>query len=119
MIRLLSPRGNVLEPARRQVPTASAAPPSLREAIARSVPLLQRAGPSFVAKAPEGCVSCHNQSLPAMVIALAEQRGFEVDPVALRAQVKATQMKCDRCGIAFSRGLECRILSIRVTSFRA
>src|SRR5262249_21781141 len=72
VIRLLAP--SLPE---RNVPGSSlpafstTSPPSPRDAVARSLPLLQRAGPSFVANAPEGCVSCHHQSLPAMAIALA------------------------------------------------
>jgi ankyrin repeat protein len=91
VIRLLSSSANAANRAGPPVPAPSTVPrPSLRVALARSVPLLQRAGPSFLAKAPDGCVSCHNQSLPAMAIALAEQRGFDVDAAVVRAQARAT-----------------------------
>ncbi|MBM3785187.1 MAG: hypothetical protein FJW30_12555 [Acidobacteria bacterium] len=63
-----------------------AAPPALpapvesntvKDAIARAIPLLQRAAPPI----PEqrGCVSCHNNLQLRQVLALARPRGFAID----------------------------------------
>jgi ankyrin repeat protein len=59
---------------------------SVRAALARSIPLLQRADVSFLQKA--GCVSCHNNTLTAMTVATARQRGFQVDDQIARKQLK-------------------------------
>jgi ankyrin repeat protein len=60
---------------------------TIASAIQRSIPLLQRSDADFVPKAR--CVSCHNNSLPAMAIAAARQRGFAVDERIASQQVKA------------------------------
>lgn len=51
-----------------------------RAAVARSIPLLQRAGIAFYEKG--GCVSCHHNLLTAMTVATARSRGFSVDETA-------------------------------------
>ncbi|MDE3195720.1 MAG: ankyrin repeat domain-containing protein, partial [Acidobacteriota bacterium] len=58
---------------------------SVRAAIERSLPLLQRADAGFTAKS--GCISCHNDSLAAMTVALARSHGFAVDEPSSRRQV--------------------------------
>jgi hypothetical protein len=50
---------------------------SAGEAIRRSVALLQRIGEPV--RRLETCTTCHNHSLPAMTVAMARSRGFEVD----------------------------------------
>jgi len=60
---------------------------SVRSAVEGSLPLLQRADANFVPKA--ACVSCHNNSLAAMAVAAARQRGFAVDGKSEAQQVKA------------------------------
>jgi hypothetical protein len=59
---------------------------SIRDAIARSVPIVQRSDSSFSAKA--GCVSCHNNSLQAMAISASRKAGFRVDETTAAQQVK-------------------------------
>jgi ankyrin repeat protein len=56
------------------------------EAIARSVPLLQKSDSIFLKKS--GCVSCHNNTLTAMAIASVRKRGFPVDEQIAANQVK-------------------------------
>jgi ankyrin repeat protein len=51
--------------------------PSPRAAVTRSLPLLQRTDEAFLRKS--GCVSCHNNSLTALTVATARQRGLAVD----------------------------------------
>ncbi len=60
---------------------------SVREAVNRSVTLSQRADVSFVRKS--GCVSCHSESLTAMMVAAAREQGISVDENTARAQRKA------------------------------
>ncbi|MBK5291893.1 MAG: ankyrin repeat domain-containing protein [Acidobacteriia bacterium] len=60
----------------------------LRSAVEKSVALLQSSGVEFVKKS--GCISCHHQSLPAMAVTLARERGFAVNEQIARQQVKAT-----------------------------
>ena len=60
---------------------------SVRTAIQRSLPLIQKGDAGFTAKS--GCISCHNNSLVAMAVGLARARGFSVDESLSRQQVKA------------------------------
>lgn len=91
VMRLLGFRVGALSSPSRATPTGSSDPPSSpREAVLRSLVLIQTLGPAFVAKAPDGCVSCHHQSLPSMAMAAARERGLEVDQEILRQQAKAT-----------------------------
>jgi ankyrin repeat protein len=67
--------------------TPAAAPAgSARDAIARSLPVLQKGDAGFTAKA--GCVSCHNDSLTAMALGAARAHGFPVDETIAKQQVK-------------------------------
>jgi ankyrin repeat protein len=59
---------------------------SLRAAIERSIPLLQRSDATFLRKA--GCVSCHNNTLAAVAVSAARQHGIRVDDQMARTQVK-------------------------------
>jgi len=70
-----------------------AAPPepeatNLRAAIQKSIDLLQKSGPIFVKNG--ACTSCHHQSLPAMAISVARQKGFRIDESVAREQVRAS-----------------------------
>jgi hypothetical protein len=71
--------------------TAAAASPlvraaSIRSAVAASLPLLQVSAATFQEKVGETCYSCHHQSLPAMAVGLARDRGFQVDQQQARKQ---------------------------------
>ncbi|HKA87126.1 MAG TPA: ankyrin repeat domain-containing protein [Haliangiales bacterium] len=61
---------------------------TVKRAVARAIPLLERAGPAFRAKS--GCPSCHNGSLPAMALARAAGAGFAVDDAARRYEARVT-----------------------------
>ena len=63
-------------------------PAVVRQAVEKSVKLLQAAGPPFFDKS--GCISCHNQSLPAMAVGLARERGLTVNEPIARQTLKAT-----------------------------
>lgn len=60
----------------------------LRAAVQKSVDLLQKCGPIFVKNG--ACTSCHHQSLPAMAIAVARQRGFRINELIVRDQLQAS-----------------------------
>jgi ankyrin repeat protein len=71
----------------RKVVQASVQPKpatSVRAAVERSLPLLQRADVMFIRKS--GCVSCHNNSLTAMTVAAAREAGIPVDEKIARSQ---------------------------------
>src|SRR5206468_3335948 len=61
---------------------------SVRAALERSIPLLQRSDVTFIKKA--GCVSCHNNSLTAMSVSAMRKSGIRVDEEIARAQLEAT-----------------------------
>ncbi|MBI3696179.1 MAG: hypothetical protein HY238_15245 [Acidobacteria bacterium] len=63
-------------------------PAAVRQAVEKSLKLLQAAGPPFFDKS--GCISCHNQSLPAMAVGLARERGLSVNEPVARQTLKAT-----------------------------
>jgi hypothetical protein len=68
--------------------TTAAVPDAARTAVEKALPLLQRVGPPFWEGS--GCISCHHQSLPAMAVSIARERGFTVDEVAAKAAVRLT-----------------------------
>jgi hypothetical protein len=59
---------------------------TIRKAVQDSLPLVQRADVTFTKNA--GCTSCHNNSLAAMTVGLAQKRGFRIDEPTAAAQVK-------------------------------
>jgi ankyrin repeat protein len=67
------------------VPTPKPAS-SVRVALERSIPLLQRTDAMFMQKA--NCVSCHHNNLTALTISTARKNGFSVD-----AQIAGDQRK--------------------------
>ena len=69
------------DPAR---PGAADPVPDVRTAVERSLALLQRSDEAFFTQT--GCKSCHNQSLPAMALGLASERGVPFDREAARRQ---------------------------------
>ncbi|MBL8295673.1 MAG: ankyrin repeat domain-containing protein [Bryobacterales bacterium] len=58
---------------------------SIRVAVERAIPLLQRSDAVFLERA--GCVSCHNNSLTAMTVAEARSRGFRVNEEIASSQL--------------------------------
>jgi squalene cyclase len=50
---------------------------TIRAAVEKALPSLQKAGPVFAKKT--GCVSCHHQSLPLQATAMASQRDYNYD----------------------------------------
>jgi hypothetical protein len=62
-------------------PSRAASP---RDAVQRSLPLLQKSAATFWKKS--GCVSCHNNTLTAETLAAARARRFAVDEIAAGSQ---------------------------------
>jgi len=59
-------------------------PAAVRKAIEKSLPLLESIRAPFIEKT--GCVSCHNNSLPAMAAGLARERGFKLNEQTAREE---------------------------------
>jgi len=60
-------------------------------AIARALPLLQRTSDGFLLSGvvrQQQCVSCHQQTLPAVTYALARERGHPLDDLSIARQVQ-------------------------------
>jgi ankyrin repeat protein len=84
LTRLGSQEGN-----RSAYPTPAAVPrpaPSVRAAVERSLPILQRSDVLFIQKT--GCVSCHNNTFTAMAVAAARANHIAVDEQTAAAQRK-------------------------------
>jgi ankyrin repeat protein len=67
-------------------PKNDAAIRSVRSAVQDSLPLLQRADSFFAKNA--GCFSCHNNSMEAMAVGLARNRGLRIDEKTASEQVR-------------------------------
>ena len=79
-------RGNT--PAARILEQAGASRDlQIRQAVQKSLALLQQSSPQFVRVS--GCVSCHNQVLPSMAMAMARGRGIAFNESAAARDVEA------------------------------
>jgi ankyrin repeat protein len=68
------------------MPSAKPAPAaSVRAALERTLPLVQRNDETFLKKA--GCVSCHNNTLTAVTVATARKKGLPVNDQIARQQL--------------------------------
>jgi hypothetical protein len=61
------------------------------KAVEAALPLLQQTSETFFAKSGQGCVSCHHQSLTALTLQVARERGFPVDKKKAKQQAETTQ----------------------------
>lgn len=57
-----------------------------REAVQRSIPLLQNTGVIFAKKS--GCISCHNNTFTAVTVSTARQKHIPVNEIIVRDQLK-------------------------------
>ncbi len=63
---------------------------ALRDSVQRAIDLLQRSSDGFLANGfvkQSGCVSCHQQTLPAVAFGRAQERGFRLDEASLARQL--------------------------------
>jgi ankyrin repeat protein len=65
--------------------------PTPREAVEKSLPMLQRAGASFLKEG--GCISCHAQNLTAMAVSLARTNKLAVDDALAAMQSKTVRLQ--------------------------
>ena len=71
--------------AREEWPKPTGGAPDARTAVKKVLPLLEMSGEAvFKARA---CVSCHNNSLPAMTVALARKKGFSVNEAQAKKEL--------------------------------
>jgi N-acyl-D-amino-acid deacylase len=63
-------------------------PVAVDAAIQRSLALVQRSAVTYTQK--RECFSCHHQTLPAVTLSLARQRGYDVDAEQMAAQANFT-----------------------------
>jgi ankyrin repeat protein len=85
-------------------PDAKADPRVIRAAIEKALALVQKSQPQFVKVS--GCVSCHNQSLPAMAVSVARARGFHVDDAMADQQKRVTLGMLKPMREAFAQNIE-------------
>jgi ankyrin repeat protein len=72
--------------AAEKIPVTAAPAKTAREAVARALPILQGTAPAIWKT--RGCVSCHSNSVPDMVTALAKKQGLAVDEAAAKRERK-------------------------------
>ena len=56
-----------------------------RDAVKKSLPLLQSAAAAWPERSGGGCFSCHNNTLPTMAVSLAREQGYSVNQPQERA----------------------------------
>jgi ankyrin repeat protein len=59
-----------------------------QDAVGVALAVLQKSGPAFLANSTEACISCHHQSLPAMAVGLARDRGLSYDRGLARQELE-------------------------------
>lgn len=107
LVAFLRSRGAKEPPASRNKQVPSNAVPSdaaareqrLRAGVQRALTLLQGSSDAFLDNGfvrQVGCVSCHHQTLPAVAVAEAQKRGFQVDETSLARQLSAQQASWSR-----------------------
>jgi hypothetical protein len=66
----------------------------VRDSVQRALDILQRSSDGFLDNGfvkRTGCVSCHQQTLPAVAFARARERGFQLDEASLARQLMVQQ----------------------------
>ncbi|MBS0210954.1 MAG: hypothetical protein JSS27_18575 [Planctomycetes bacterium] len=84
---------SILRAADNTPPTANDTGPTdtaIRAAVAKSIPLLERAARSSLEQRGKQCFTCHHEGLVVMALAPAEARGFAVDKKLWQEQVDHT-----------------------------
>lgn len=83
-MRLLLPMAVALLAA-DTVPAADPTPDAVRKAVTKALPRLWEGMEGHTAA--RGCFTCHNHAVPLLALAVARDRGFDVDPKRLDEQV--------------------------------
>jgi len=80
----------------REVPSEPASRErAVRDAVQKSIDVLQHSSDTFLANGfvkKSECVSCHQQTIPAVAYGLARERGFRVNEASLAKQLKVQQV---------------------------
>ena len=84
---IIAALGGKPEPLVDPVSKADRKSPPLRESIEKSIALLEAAGPEFYKI--NGCISCHQQSIPQMAAGTARKHGIPVNEAVSKAQDEA------------------------------
>src|SRR5262245_56394964 len=78
---------------------------AIRNAVLKSLPLLQEGAKTFRERSEGRCISCHHQGLVLQTVALARERGLAVDENLARAEVERVHgfygRRQDRYALAF------------------
>jgi len=70
---------------REERPKPDGGAPTVEAAVKKILPLLETSGEAVFKS--RGCVSCHNNSLPAMTVALARKKGFAVNEAQAKKEL--------------------------------
>jgi ankyrin repeat protein len=73
------------------IPVANAKMPAAKQAVEKSIALLQRASASFFTEG--GCVGCHAQNLSGVAIAAVRRNGFKVDEARVADETKSVKVQ--------------------------
>jgi ankyrin repeat protein len=85
LVKTLTETG-VKDETRQEAAPAPKPAATIRAAVERAIPPLQRSDVAFIERA--GCVSCHNNSLTAMMVAEARRQGIRVNEPIASSQLK-------------------------------
>jgi hypothetical protein len=66
-------------------PRPAGGSPTAQAAVKKILPLIETSGDAVFKS--RGCVSCHNNSLPAMTVALARKKGFAIDEAQAKKEL--------------------------------
>jgi ankyrin repeat protein len=86
--RVLAGAGAVVMAPLSPLVASVATPRTARQAVALAISRLQSVGPTFYQRGR--CISCHNQSLPAIAVALARTHNVPIDEQLARHPTEAT-----------------------------
>lgn len=86
-IFILTTLGAALGYAEPAAATSKTVNNTIKQAIERAVPSLQKVGPAAFKNT--GCVSCHAQSFPAIALANAKEHGYTIDEKSIESQRRA------------------------------
>src|SRR5436190_10953784 len=86
LVCLLCASAPLRETLRADEPTIEAQ--AIRAAIVKCLPLLQQGARTFRERSEGRCIACHHQGLVLQTVALARERGFDVDEALARAEVE-------------------------------
>lgn len=103
IVSFLVARGAVAGRVEQAMPTGIVLGNTVRAAVRRSLPILQRADANLVKNTR--CLSCHNHSLTALTVAAARAQGFKVDEPAASQHAAQSAESAARWGERLLEGI--------------